>query len=196
MNNSFENGNNHQNVPPQPFPIMTTQNMGEGAPLNLGFPSGISQGSPFNPNQFSQFTPLNYMYPGWMVQHPGMHMMPPRPTARTTSMDLDGIEPSDKGDWVSHPEHCIVNHIHRNNRKCNNLLGHIIIAKRRGDPRLKAVLKDIEDDIMQPYKESAQRAKAKVSSLEAKLDSMKAEYETRLTNMDNNFNSKYNTLQQ
>ncbi|KAK1221503.1 hypothetical protein PQX77_015685 [Marasmius sp. AFHP31] len=122
--------------------------------------------------------------------------MPPRPTAGTINMDADGIGPLDDGDWVSHPGHRIVDHIHRNNRKCNDLLGHIIMAKRRGDPRLKAALKDIEDDIVQPYKESAQRAKAKVSSLEAKLDSVKAECETRLTNMDNNFNSKYNALQQ
>ncbi|KAF9260908.1 hypothetical protein L218DRAFT_1078997 [Marasmius fiardii PR-910] len=196
MNDSFENVNNRQDAPSQPFPIISAQNMGEGAPLNFGFPSGINQGSPFNPNQFSQFTSPNYMYPGWMVQHPGMHMIPPRPTAGTTNMDVDGIDPSDDGDWVSHPEHRIVDHIHCNNQKCNDLLGHIIMAKRRGDPRLKAALKDIEDDIVQPYKESAQRAKAKVSSLEAKLDSVKAEYETRLTNMDNNFNSKYNTLQQ
>ncbi|KAF9254566.1 hypothetical protein L218DRAFT_951451 [Marasmius fiardii PR-910] len=152
MNDSFENVNNHQDVPSQPFPIISAQN----TPLNFGFPLVINRESPFNPTQFSQFTSPNYMYPGWMVQHPSMHMIPPRSTAGTT-MDVDGMDPLDDGDWVSHPEHCIVNHIHHNNQKCNDLLGHIIMVKQRGDPRLKAALKDVKDDIVQPYKESAQQ---------------------------------------
>ncbi|KAJ8089003.1 hypothetical protein PM082_014250 [Marasmius tenuissimus] len=136
------------------------------------------------------------MFPGWMLQQPGMQINPPRPIAGSGSMDIDGMEPSDDGEWVPHPEHRIVQHVHRSNRKCNNLIGHIITAKRKNDPSLKSALKEIEDNIIQPYKESAQRAKAKVTSLEAKLDSTKVEYETRLTNMDNSFNVKYGLLQQ
>ncbi|KAF9259291.1 hypothetical protein L218DRAFT_947697 [Marasmius fiardii PR-910] len=196
MNDGFDNTASRTDGTQHPFPVISSNGVGEGTPLNFGFPPGINQGSPFNPAQYNQFAHPNYIFPGWMMQHSGMQMTPARPIIGTNNMDLDGTDHSDDGEWISHPEHRIIDHVHRQNRKCGDLLGHIIMAKRRGDPGLKSALKDIEDDIIQPYKESAQRAKAKVSSLESKLDSTKSEYEARLTNMDNNFNAKYQALQQ
>ncbi|KAF9257389.1 hypothetical protein L218DRAFT_1006253 [Marasmius fiardii PR-910] len=53
-----------------------------------------------------------------------------------------------------------------------------------------------DSDIIRLYKESAQRAKAKASSLEAKLSAVTTDYERRLSELDGQHHSKYNSLQE
>ncbi|KAF9254416.1 hypothetical protein L218DRAFT_1009709 [Marasmius fiardii PR-910] len=106
-------------------------------------------------------------------------------------MDIDSTDP---GDWVAIPEHRMLQHIHRDNRVCHDLLGHIITGKRNNDPGLLAALKQLDEEVCRPYKEAAQRAKAKLTSVESKLSSITTDYENRLTAMDSNFNRKYHEL--
>ncbi|KAF9258518.1 hypothetical protein L218DRAFT_948365, partial [Marasmius fiardii PR-910] len=71
---------------------------------------------------------------------------------------------------------------------------HIITGKRNNDPGLLAALKQLDEEVCRPYKEAAQRAKAKLTSVESKLSSITTDYENRLTAMDSNFNRKYHEL--
>ncbi|KAL0060078.1 hypothetical protein AAF712_013122 [Marasmius tenuissimus] len=198
----FENDN--QQPAGTPFPINTA--LGETMPLNSNSNSnafnpnqqflGFTQGSPWNPTQFAQFNPSMYP-PPWMYQQPPGMMPHSGMNARsTTSMDVDRTDRSDPGDWVAHPEYRIVSHIHRDIHGCPDLLGHLVTAKRAGDVNLLTALKTIEDDVSRPFKESAQRAKVKVTSLETKILTMTAEHEEKVQALTTSFTDKQNTLQE
>ncbi|KAL0058286.1 hypothetical protein AAF712_015048 [Marasmius tenuissimus] len=110
-------------------------------------------------------------------------------------MDVDRTDRSDPGNWVAHPEYRIVSHIHRDIHGCPDLLGHLVTAKQAGDPTLATALKNIEDDVARPYKESAQRAKVKVSTLEAKLQAVTAEHEEKINTLTATHTEQIKTLQ-
>ncbi|KAK1217775.1 hypothetical protein PQX77_019556 [Marasmius sp. AFHP31] len=101
----------------------------------------------------------------------------------------------DPGNWVAHPEFRIVSHVHKEVRGCPNPLGHAVIAKNANDPGLQNTLEIIEDNVARPFKESTQRAKAKATMLEAKLQAMSTDHEEKIKSLTSSYSKKLNTLQ-
>ncbi|KAF9257659.1 hypothetical protein L218DRAFT_948979 [Marasmius fiardii PR-910] len=191
MNDSFMNSSSSDNGMPYAINTSLGTNVGEGQPLNSSNNSSNSLNSTtnvlnfflgFNPAPYNQVGYPNMMFPGWPSGH---HMFPYAGSTGTTSrMDIDSTNP---GDWVAIPEHRMLQHIHHDN--C-----HIITGKRNNDPGLLAALKQLDEEVCRPYKEAAQHAKAKLTSVESKLSSITTDYKNRLTAMDSNFNRKYHEL--
>ncbi|KAF9257883.1 hypothetical protein L218DRAFT_1005657 [Marasmius fiardii PR-910] len=195
------NGSNSDDGVPYAINTSLGTNVGEGQPLNssikLSHPSNSNSNFPnfylgFNPALFNQAGYSNMMFPGWPSSH---HMFPyTGSTGATSRMDVDSS--TDAGDWVAIPEHRILQHIHHDNRVCHDLLGHIITGKHNNDPGLLAALRQLDKEVSRPHKESAQRAKAKMTSVESKISSITTDYENRLATMDSSFNRKYHELQE
>ncbi|KAK1230631.1 hypothetical protein PQX77_006275 [Marasmius sp. AFHP31] len=186
--------NNTQQPSGTPFPINTA--VGETVPLNTNTNPfsqpllGFTQGGPWNPAQYAQFTQPMFQPPWMYQQHSGMMARP------TSNMDVDRTDSSDSGNWVAHPEYRIVSHIHREIRGCPDLLGHAVIAQQANDPGFNNAVKIVEDDITRPFKESAQRAKAKVTLLEAKLQATITDHEEKVNLLTSTYTEKLNTLQE
>ncbi|KAF9257669.1 hypothetical protein L218DRAFT_1005908 [Marasmius fiardii PR-910] len=129
-----------------------------------------------------QQPPANYMF-----MPPGQNWPFPYNHSTNHAMDVDppNSRNSSDGEW----------HIHRENKTCNNPVGHAAAAECNNDASYIAAVELIEDDIARPHRENAKQYKAKVSSLEAKLSSLQAEHDAQLSKMHLDFNQKYSELQ-
>ncbi|KAF9250620.1 hypothetical protein L218DRAFT_952021, partial [Marasmius fiardii PR-910] len=131
-----------------------------------------------------------------MFMPPGQNWPFPYNHSTNHAMDVDSPNScnSSDGEWVGHARYRLLQDIHRENKTCNDPVGHTAAAECNNDASYIATIKLIEDDIARPHRENAKQYKAKVSSLEAKLSSLQAEHDAQLSKMRLDFNQNQLTV--
>ncbi|KAF9258967.1 hypothetical protein L218DRAFT_1004382 [Marasmius fiardii PR-910] len=115
--------------------------------VNLfNFPNTF-QGNPLIPMPYQQ-PPTNYMF------MPSSHNWPfPYNHSTNHAMDIDSPSShnSSDGEWVGHACYQLLQHIHHENKTCNDPVGHAAAVKCNNDASYITAIKLIEDDIARPH---------------------------------------------